>query len=174
MTHEDALSLIEPGVRTPGGTWADLGAGAGVFAQALSELLGPAGSVIAVDRNSRALAYIGASPASGAAIRTYHADFTEPLELIDLDGILLANSLHFVMRQERTLRQLVRYLKPQGQVLVVEYDNEHRSPWNPFPLPFTRLQQLAVAVGLRDVQELSRRPSLFGGRELYMAVALKP
>lgn len=174
MTHEDALSLIEAGVRTPGGTWADLGAGAGVFAQALSELIGPAGSVIAVDRDARALAYIEAPPASGAAIRTLHADFTEPLALNNLDGILLANSLHFVMRQERVLRQLVHYLKPQGQVLVVEYDNEQRSPWNPFPLPFKRFQQLAVAVGLRDVQELSRRPSLFGGRELYAAVALKP
>ncbi len=173
MTHKDALLLIEPGVRTPGGTWADLGAGAGVFARALSELLGPAGSVVAVDRNARALAYIGAPPASGAAIRTLHADFTRPLELPDLDGILLANSLHFVMWQERTLRHLVRYLKPRGQVLVVEYDNDQRSPWNPFPLPFNRFQQLAVAVGLQGLQELSRRPSLFGGRELYAAVALK-
>ncbi len=158
----------------PGGTWADLGAGAGVFAQALSELLGPAGSVIAVDRNARALAYIGAPPASGAAIRTLHADFTEPLALTNLDGILLANSLHFVMRQDRALGQLVRYLKPQGRVLVVEYDTEQRSPWNPFPLPFNRFQQLAAAAGLRGVQELNRRPSLFGGRELYAAVALKP
>ena len=157
-----------------GGTWADLGAGRGVFAQALSDLLGPAGAVIAVDRDARALGRIAAPPASGATIRTYHADFTRPLELPDLDGILLANALHFVMRQERVLKRLVSYLKPQGRVLVVEYDNEHRSPWNPYPLPFRRFRQLAGTVGLGDVQELNRRPSRFGGRELYAAVALKP
>ncbi len=169
MTREDAVSLIRAGVGTTGSTWADLGAGRGVFAHALSELLGPAGAVIAVDRDARALGRIATPPASGAAIRTYHADFIRPLELPDLDGILLANSLHFVLRQERVLKRLVSYLKPQGQVLVVEYDNEHRSPWNPYPSPFKRFRQLAGTVGLRDVQELNRRPLLFGGREQHVA-----
>lgn len=174
MTHEDAVSFLSAGVETPGGSWADLGAGAGTFSQVLSELLGRAGTVVAVDRDSRALERIVTPPASGAAIRTYHADFTGPLVLSDLDGLLLANSLHFVTRQERVLARLVSYLKPRGRVLVVEYDNEQRSPWNPYPVPMRRFRQLAVTTGLRDLRELNRRPSLFGGRELYVAVAVKP
>ena len=163
-----------------GGVWADLGAGSGVFARALSELLGPAGVVIAVDRDVRALGRLGTtrdlylSQPVGGEIRLYHADFRRPLELPPLDGLLLANSLHFVPRQAPVLRQLVSYLRPQGQVLVVEYDEQRASPWNPYPVPPGRFKELAAAAGLGAVKELARRPSRFGGRELYTAAALKP
>lgn len=174
MNHENAVSLIKQGVDKQGETWADLGAGAGTFSLALSELLGPKGRVIAVDRDARALRRIGTPPASWAAIRTYHADFTRSLELTHLDGLLLANALHFVARQENVLRQLVSYLRPGGRVLFLEYDTEQVSPWNPYPLPFYKLQQLAVAAGLAMPYEVHRRPSIFGGREFYAAVAPKP
>ena len=166
MDHDDAVSLIAAGVGAGANTtWADLGAGSGVFARALGELLGPAGVVIAVDRDARALGQIGGK------IRLYHADFREALELPSLDGLLLANSLHFVPRQEAVLRQLVSYLRPQGRLLLVEYDERRASPWNPYPVPPGRFKKLAAAVGLRGAEELSRRPSRFGGRELYTAVA---
>ncbi len=112
---------------------------------ALSELLGPTGTVIAVDRDHRALRRIGTSPASWAPIKTYHADFTEPLNLAGLDGLLFLG-----------------------------YDTEQVSPWNPYPLPLGRLQQLAVAAGLEAPYEVQRQPSMFSGREFYAAVALKP
>ena len=178
MTHDDARSLIAPGVpdHLQGGNWADLGAGSGVFAYALSDLLGTTGRVIAVDRDRRALARVAASPMAsvGGRVDTLHADFTRPLELSELDGILLANSLHFVRRQEQVLSRLVGYLKPGGRVLLVEYDTTQVSPWNPYPVPPTRFQQLAAAVNLRDAYELNRRPSRFGGREFYVGAADKP
>jgi ubiquinone/menaquinone biosynthesis C-methylase UbiE len=114
--------------REEGETWADLGAGAGTFSLALSELLGPTGTVIAVDWDHRALRRIGTPPASWALIRTHHADFTQPLKLTNLDGLLLANVLHFVARQEKVLRQLIAYLRPGGRVLFLEYDTEQVSP----------------------------------------------
>ena len=184
MDHADALSLIAPGISAgvgEGQTWADLGAGSGVFARALSELLGPTGIVIAVDRDVRALQRIDISltglpqPAgAGGEIRRYHADFRRPLELPPLDGLLLANSLHFVKEQRQVLAQLLSYLRPQGRVLLVEYDEQRASPWNPYPVPPGRFKNLAAAVGLQDAKELRRRPSRFGNRELYTAVALKP
>lgn len=174
MTHQDAVSLVAAGVTATGESWADLGAGSGVFTRALSELLGPAGHVTAVDQNVHALGEIGAPPASGAAVKLYHADFTGPLGLTTLDGLLLANSLHFARQQERVLRQLLRYVRPGGKILLVEYDVRQPSPWNPYPVPPGRFETLAAAVGLRGVTELNRRPSRFGERDLYVATAYKP
>ena len=172
MTHEQAVALMRAGAPAPGGVWADLGAGSGTFARALSEVLGPAGLVIAVDRDVRRLEPLGPS-ALGAPVRTLRADFRRPLELPELDGLLLANALHFVARQESVLRQLVRYLKPGGTALFLEYDTNRASPWNPHPLPALRLRQLAEATGLRAPQERARTPSAFGGRELYLVHAVK-
>lgn len=174
MTPRDALSLLKPGVTVAGETWADLGAGRGTFTVALSELLDPAGRVVAVDRNARALRQLELSPSSGATVHTLHADFTGPLELPRLDGLLLANALHFVERQVPVLKRLGGYLRPGGRVLFLEYDTAQASPWNPYPLPPGRLEQVVSAAGLESLRELGRRPSAFGGRELYLTVAFRP
>jgi ubiquinone/menaquinone biosynthesis C-methylase UbiE len=137
VEHETAVALIREGVGldklgtpNPGGTWADLGAGSGVFTRALAALLGPAGTVYAIDRDGRAVRQLGMQPgpASGATIHMRQADFTRPLELDPLDGLLLANALHFAPQQERVLRRLVGYLKRHGRLLVVEYDTHRRTP----------------------------------------------
>ncbi|HJW48933.1 MAG TPA: class I SAM-dependent methyltransferase, partial [Candidatus Limnocylindria bacterium] len=90
------MRLLREGVTT-GGTWADLGAGTGAFTLALSELVGPAGEVIAVDRDRGALRELErALRPGGAAVRTLGADFTKPIDLPTLEGVVMANSLHFV------------------------------------------------------------------------------
>lgn len=166
------MALIQGGVGTSGGTWADLGAGGGVFTRALSALLGTTGTVVAVDRDVQAVRRLAELVGTGR-IKVSRNDFTRPLDLAELDGLLLANSLHFVARQERVLRQLVAYLRPQGRLLVVEYDTRQRAPWGPFPVPLERLRELAGTTGLSKPQEVGRQPSRFGGRELYAAVAVK-
>ena len=170
MNHTDAVSLIRAGVANKGGVWADLGAGSGVFTRALADLLGPEGQVFAVDRQPSHLAE--REPERGTII-PLQADFTRALELPPLDGLLMANALHFVRRHERVLRGLVRHLKPGGTFLLVEYDLSRGSPWIPFPVPFGRFQTLAPRVGLSEVREVGRRPSRYGPRELYAAVAVK-
>ena len=84
----------------------------------------------------------------------------------------MANALHFVRRHERVLKGLVRHLKPGGTFLLIEYDLTRGSPWIPFPVPFTRFQTIAPRVGLSEVREVGRRPSRYGPRELYAAVAV--
>ena len=173
MEQDVAVSLIRAGVGAPGETWADLGAGSGVFAAALSALLGPDGTVYASDRDPQAVARLRALKTFSATLVVEQADFTRPLGLTDLDGLLLANSLHFVARQERVLRQLVPTLRLGGRLLVVEYDTAQRTPWGPFPVPPERLQKLAREAGLSNPREVGRRPSRFGGRELYAAVMFR-
>jgi ubiquinone/menaquinone biosynthesis C-methylase UbiE len=50
MDHREMMALIRPAVPGEGGSWADLGAGAGNFTRALGNLLGPKGTIYAVDR----------------------------------------------------------------------------------------------------------------------------
>lgn len=173
MLHADAVSLFRDAV-LPGETWADFGAGSGTFARALSELLGPSGTVVAVDHSAAALGRIGPAAPGGAVIRTLHADFREALALGPLDGLLLANALHFVQQQVPVLRHLAGFLKVGGKALFLEYDTPHAAPWNPHPLPPSRLSQVVAAAGLGELREVRRRPSAFGGRELYLAAAAKP
>lgn len=80
MQSREAVELIEGGV-VGGGTWADLGAGSGTFTRALAELVGAAGTVYAVDRDARAMAWLteGAERAGGARLLPMVADFRQRL-----------------------------------------------------------------------------------------------
>ena len=168
MTHTEATDLIRDGVTQRGGVWADLGAGSGTFTRALAELLGPEGCIYAVDRR---VLLAETTSKTGAEIRSLEADFTRPLALGLLDGVLMANSLHFVRRQERVLSRIVSDLRPNSRFLLVEYDLQRPTPWIPFPVPPARFEELARRVGLSEPREFKRRPSRYGPRELYAAVA---
>ncbi len=168
MTHAEATDFIRDGVTNRGGVWADLGAGAGTFTLALAELLGPEGLVYAVDRR---VSSIERFSKTGADIRSLQADFTRPLGLGPLDGVLMANSLHFVRRQERALGRIVGAMRPGAAFLLVEYDLQRPTPWIPYPLPPARFAKLARGAGLSEPRDLKRRPSRYGPRELYAALA---
>lgn len=186
MEARDAAALIGPAVPSPGGTWADFGAGTGTFTRALASLLGPDGHVYAVDRDRRATtalrtwASAQARPRSGVptpatAIDVLEADFADlarPLDLPPLDGALIANALHFVRDPEPVLARLAAGVRPGGRVVVVEYDDRPASRWVPYPLPLARLARLAEGAGLGAPTLVGARPSAFGGR-LYAAVAVR-
>jgi precorrin-6B methylase 2 len=55
LNHSEALGLLHPATIRQGETWADLGAGTGTFSKALAELVGPTGTVHAVDKDKHAL-----------------------------------------------------------------------------------------------------------------------
>jgi len=179
MDHADHVALLRPGV-PPGGSWADIGAGDGAFTLALADLLGPGGEIIAVDRDGRALKRNAAAlherfPATG--IRTLHADLTKPLDIEDdaLDGIVAANSLHYVPseRQSDIVRDLTAYLGPGARFVIVEYDAERGNPWVPHPISYRAWQWIAMAAGLEDTRLVGRVPSRFLGA-IYSAVSRVP
>lgn len=173
MELVDASNLIRAAVTRPGGTWADLGAGSGTFTSAVARLLGEGGVVYAVDRVAGGLA-AGVVGAPGAArVVPVVGDLREPLPLADLAGVVMANSLHFVAGAEQAdvLTRVVSYLRPEGVVVLVEYDQRRGSPWVPFPVPLERFEVLAAEAGLAVVKEIGRRRSRFGPRDIYAAVA---
>jgi SAM-dependent methyltransferase len=164
----------------PGGVWADFGAGTGAFTLALRDLAGPATEIYAVDRDSSALRSLQAAfdrHFPGSNLHLQIADFTRPLDLPPLDGILAANAIHFVRDHVTLLRQWRNYLKPDGRLVLVEYDTDDGNRWVPYPVSFASLPAVAKAAGFSQPAPVGMRGSRFLER-MYSAalvpVPLKP
>jgi len=175
MDHRDHVGLLREGVLGGGRIWADLGSGQGAFTLALADLLGPTGSIYSVDRDGRALqvqvrALRDAFPT--VSVTPLVADFTLPLELPPLDGIVMANSLHFERDKLAVLRLVAGYLRTAGRLVVVEYDTDHGNPWVPFPLSFRTWASMAAEAGFRDTRRLASVPSRFLG-SIYSALSFR-
>lgn len=169
MTHREAVDFIAPAISKGEQVWADLGAGSGVFARALADLLDTESTVLAVDKSSGVLQIQGIE--KGAKIISQQADFTSTIDLPQLDGILMANSLHYVFEKEKLLKHLLTFLKPGGQFLLIEYDKAIPNPWVPYPIRAKQFQKLATKIGLENPTEVNRRLSRYGQGELYAMLA---
>jgi ubiquinone/menaquinone biosynthesis C-methylase UbiE len=174
MDHADHVALLRPAVE-PGGSWADIGAGEGAFTLALADLLGPGGRIVAVDRDA------GALRANAERVRarfpdteltTLTADLTGQLGLPELDGLVAANSLHYVPRDQQVdvVRALATHLRPGGRFVVVEYDADRGNPWVPHPFSAATWERLAAAAGLVGTEWMGRVPSRFLGA-IYSAAS---
>ena len=148
-------------------SWCDLGCGNGTFTIALAESLASGSTILAVDFEQRAL---GAVPDEyqGVTVRKVLGDLRSPgLRLPSVDGILMANSLHFIPDQHLFLRRLQSVT---DRFLIVEYERSTPSLWGPYPVGFDRLCQLFSEMGVKRVQRLATRRSRFGGT-MYSALA---
>ena len=176
METRDAIALIARAVGNEKGIWADLGAGGGTFTRALAQTLAPGSTIYAVDRDGAAMTAIREWEARERAnVVAVRADFTKPFELPGLgnsllDGILLANALHFVADADDVLANLVYRVRVSGRVVVVEYDQRSKSRWVPYPIPATRWEELAAKAGLSKPSVTTTQQSLYSG-VLYAAVA---
>lgn len=173
MDHADHVNLLRAGIAGPGGVWADLGAGTGAFTLALADLLGPGAEIHAVDRDAGALrANARAMADRFPQVRVLYlaADFTVKLALPPLDGLIMANSLHFQSDQLAVVRQVREHLRPGGRLLIVEYNIERGNFAVPNPVPFSRWARIARESGFEHTELLARRPSRFL-REIYSAVS---
>jgi ubiquinone/menaquinone biosynthesis C-methylase UbiE len=147
--------------------WCDLGCGGGTFTMALADLLSDGSTIHAVDLDPKALQEIPEKH-DGVEILKIVADIGSPsLRLPSVDGILMANSLHYIREQEMLLRRL---LSLTDRFLVVEYERSHPNRWGPYPVGFNRLRELFSQVGVERVEKLGTRPSRFGGT-IYSAIA---
>ena len=177
MDHADHVGLIRAAVE-PGGTWADVGAGEGAFTLALADLLGPGGRMVAIDRDARALRSNEATVRSRFPAVDYTAvtaDFTGPLDLPELDGLVAANSLHYVPRdrQVAVIKTLAGHLRPGGRFVVIEYDSDRGNTWVPHPFSMASWERLAGSAGLSDTRLIGRVPSRFLGA-IYAAESRRP
>lgn len=174
MNHSDHVGLIREGVGG-GTTWADLGSGAGAFTLALADLLGAGATIYSVDRDRTALAHQARALQDrfpDVNVHNVAGDFTQPLELPVLDGVVMANSLHFVPDKPAVLEQVRMYLRDGGRFVLVEYGADNGNPWVPFPISFETWRSMAEAVGFRKTKRIATVPSRFLG-SMYAAVSLR-
>jgi SAM-dependent methyltransferase len=128
-----------------------------------------------------------------------HDDFIRPLDMPMLDGALMANSLHYFRNPKgegagkedgpigrirsaeavhpapdkmSVLRHVRSFLKPNGLLVLVEYNVDAGNPWVPYPLTFETWRGLALRAGFTEPRLLAKRPSSFL-REFYSAVVQK-
>jgi SAM-dependent methyltransferase len=176
MNHADHVQLLRAGVvdQPKNPVWADFGSGTGAFTLALADVLS-AGEIYSIDRDRGALqeqARVLAERFPTLTLRPLVADFTKPLELPPLDGIVMANALHFIQPAQRgsVLTKLRSYLKPNMPLLLVEYNVDRGNTWVPYPFSFGTWQKVAEAAGFRATRQLGHRPSRFLG-EIYSAIS---
>jgi SAM-dependent methyltransferase len=196
MRAEECIALIKDGVRRDGvqasedadegdgegrgaaagesraPVWADLGSGGGAFTAALAALLGPGAVIWSVDVDARALRAQEREMARlypAVKLKTLAADFTGRMDLPRLDGVVLANSLHYQPDPCAVLARLAGRLQAGGRVIIVEYDIQKPNPWVPHPVPFSGLPAVADCAGLSKPRLLARRPSRYHG-SMYAAV----
>ncbi len=124
MNHADHVALLRGGIDQAGGVWADFGSGAGAFTLALADLIGPAGVIYSIEQDRSALAQqerVLQERFPQSIVHYRMADFTRPMrdDFPALDGIVMANSLHFHRSQEPIAQLLKSYLHPQGRFILM-------------------------------------------------------
>ena len=172
MSPSEAYSLIKNDL-LPGDQrithWADLGCGTGLFTQALSRLLQPGSTIHGID--TRPSLKRQTTP-NGVDLIPLQLDFvTDDWGLQPLDGILLANSFHYVKDKGAFLSHTKSLLQPNASLLIVEYDTDTPVPtWVPYPLSFPALKDLLTHAGYTVIQKLAEKPSIYGGGNIYAAL----
>lgn len=174
MKHQDACNLIKNDfIRTQKQIWCDFGCGSGAFTLALAELLPPESLIYAVDEDQNSLNSIPKTH-QNVKIQKFSGDFVkDDFPFKNLNGILMANSLHFVRDKEAFLRKLERFAKPDYILLIVEYDNDASNPWVPYPLSFQALQSFFAENGFSSIIKLNERKSVYNNGNIYSAIVSK-
>ena len=175
MNHQDHVELLRGAVTEQSGRWADFGSGDGAFTLALRELLGPDTEIYSIEKDRARLNEQHRnfrSKFSKSNVLFMDADFSEPLDLAALDGLVIANALHFFSDKASVVWQLRKYLKPNGRFVVVEYDVDEGNQWVPFPISFNSFRALAPKTGFAEPKLLCTKPSRFL-HQMYSACANK-
>ena len=173
MQHQDHVALLRDGITGVGGVWADLGSGTGAFTLALADLIGPTGEIYSVDKDRGSLKEQERAMRARFPAVTVHyltADFSRKLELPLLDGVVMANSLHYQRDKDAVLQLIRGYLRPGGRLLLVEYNADRGNPWVPYPLSYSIWEAVARRNGFADTRLLARVPSRFLN-EMYSALS---
>ncbi len=170
MQLKEAIELIETErlSKQDPEIWVDLGCGSGLFTRALAGHLAPGSMIYAVDKSPQ---NITLDEKRGIKIRFIQADFEQDkLPVPKLDGIMMANALHFVPDKPLFVEKLKGFLKADGQLIIVEYDTTRSNPWVPYPVDFNGLRQLFADAGFDKITKMGERRSLFGHKNMYAAL----
>jgi len=165
MLIEDAIAMLAGSALDALGpvTWADLGCGDGTFTVALADVLASGSVIHAIDRSHALLKRIP-SRHHGVQIHTHPGDFIDEWPFGSVDGILMANSLHYVANQNAFVRACASRITTPHRFIIVEYDTNTANAWVPYPVSRTRLAELFIGYSFT---KLSSRPSRYQRAPLY-------
>jgi len=151
--------------------WADLGCGDGLFTRALAGLLQRGSMIFGIDKKS---VLDSSLLSNGTAIKAVTADFeTGDLPFEAGDGILMANSFHYIQKKEQFTRRLLHQCKKNAAFIVVEYETRLANQWVPFPIDFSMLEQLFKTTGFSNIKQIGKHSSIYRNGFLYSALAIK-
>lgn len=173
MKMEDAIDMISGAnfSQDVPVVWADLGCGSGTFTRALTQLLADGSTVYAIDKDQQHILTPGEKKVH---IEFIQADFDkDSLNLPSLDGILMANALHYVQDKVSLLRHLQKMLTADPKFIIVEYDTMQANPWVPYPVNFLHLQDLFHDAGFSQLRKLGERRSIYNRSNMYSCLARK-
>lgn len=146
--------------------WLDLGCGAGTFTMALAALLPPGSEVIGIDRTFQQLPE---KSENGVGISFQQLDMKHAIEQpFQVNGILMANSLHYIKHQTTYLKELEKLMIDGVHFILVEYDTSRGNPWVPFPIQYDQLRTLFPEKEV-TITKLGERESIYGGTKMYAA-----
>jgi trans-aconitate methyltransferase len=174
MQLKDAIQLLQPAQLQLKNRkrWADLGCGNGLFTKALAHLIDPKSTIYCVDTNHSSLDEIP-NQYHEQVIEKIQADFVKDhLPFEKLDGILMANSLHFVNDKTVFLQKLNSYLQKDSCLIIVEYDTDKANKWVPYPLSFQSLLNLFMATDKYKVTKLKEHSSIYNNGKMYSALII--
>ena len=170
MLLKEAVSLIQSDeiIQPEPTVWADLGCGSGLFTRALAGLLAEESIIYAVDKNLSALK-IDSVPEK-IIIKMRQQNFDEgPLDLANLNGILMANSFHYIRNKISFIKKTLSSFNGKPAFLIVEYDHDTPNPWVPYPLSFLSLKEFFTEQGFKVIKKLNEKKSLYNSGKLYSA-----
>jgi trans-aconitate methyltransferase len=173
MQLETAISLIKPAIADSfHQVWFDLGAGSGLFTQAVGSLL-PSGKIIAIDKDLRSMNSISENIGK-IQVEKRAADFTSfNFQGLNADGILMANALHFVKDKVPFLKKLKSGLGEKGVLVVVEYEMTKGNAWVPWPVGFEGLRTLIIESGFGGLKKIGSAESRYQKDGMYSALVEK-
>lgn len=172
MKIESAINLIEQGIASNISVpqaWADLGAGSGLFSRALATILPEGSTIYMVDKVSQKSNNIDLSKT--ISFQFLQLDFvTDNLPFNELDGLLMANALHFVEDKVLLLQKLKSRVHSQGRLIIVEYDTNISNPWVPYPVKLNELKQLGKEAGFHHLKYIGGTSSIYRKEGIYSAL----
>jgi ubiquinone/menaquinone biosynthesis C-methylase UbiE len=166
MQLTEAITLIKPAVQgqTSKVTWLDLGCGDGLFTKALASLL-MKGKIFAVDLE---IHQIKSPKPNDVHIEFVKLDFVRsPLPFAGVDGILMANSLHYVEDKKAFIEKAKVSLGPGGGFIIIEYDTDRANQWVPYPVTFEKMKNIFLSTGFGRVEKIGERSSIYRSGKMY-------
>jgi ubiquinone/menaquinone biosynthesis C-methylase UbiE len=115
----------------PGDAVADIGAGTGLFTMLFAEQVDPRGVVYAVDISPAMLKYIAQEAqkrGQGQIVKTVlNTQDTTELPPASIDVAFICDTYHHFERPERMLASIHRALRPEGRLIVIDFDLRKQS-----------------------------------------------